>query len=86
MKDLEFGTVKIHLEELMKKRNISINKLSEYIPPEETQNQQQTPMEATLSHVVKNTTLILFYSQEYLFPFALTYGTALHKNSKCVNS
>ena len=28
MKDLEFGTVKIHLEELMKKRNISINKLS----------------------------------------------------------
>ncbi len=28
MKDLEFGTVKIHLEELMEKRNISINKLS----------------------------------------------------------
>ena len=28
MNDLEFGTVKIHLEELMKKRNISINKLS----------------------------------------------------------
>ena len=28
MKDLEFGTVKIHLEELMKQRNISINKLS----------------------------------------------------------
>lgn len=28
MKDLEFGTVKIHLEELMKERNISINKLS----------------------------------------------------------
>ena len=28
MKDLEFGTVKIHLDELMKKRNISINKLS----------------------------------------------------------
>ena len=28
MNDLEFGTVKIHLDELMKKRNISINKLS----------------------------------------------------------
>ncbi len=28
MNDLEFGTVKIHLEGLMKKRNISINKLS----------------------------------------------------------
>lgn len=28
MEDLEFGTVKIHLEELMKERNISINKLS----------------------------------------------------------
>lgn len=28
MNDLEFGTVKLHLEELMKERNISINKLS----------------------------------------------------------
>ena len=28
MKDTDFGTVKIHLEELMKKQNISINKLS----------------------------------------------------------
>lgn len=28
MQDLEFGTVKIHLEELMKQQNISINKLS----------------------------------------------------------
>ena len=28
MKDTEFGTVKIHLEEVMKKSNISINKLS----------------------------------------------------------
>ena len=28
MKDLEFGTVHLHLEELMKERNISINKLS----------------------------------------------------------
>lgn len=28
MQDLEFGTVKIHLEELMEERNISINKLS----------------------------------------------------------
>lgn len=28
MKDLEFGTVRLHLEELMKERNISINKLS----------------------------------------------------------
>ena len=28
MNDLEFGTVRLHLEELMKKRNISINKLS----------------------------------------------------------
>lgn len=28
MKDLEFGTIKIHLDELMKQRNISINKLS----------------------------------------------------------
>ena len=28
MQDLEFGTIKLHLEELMKNRNISINKLS----------------------------------------------------------
>lgn len=28
MKDTEFGTIKIHLEEVMKKSNISINKLS----------------------------------------------------------
>ncbi len=28
MKDTEFGNVKIHLEEVMKKSNISINKLS----------------------------------------------------------
>lgn len=28
MNDLEFGTIKIHLDELMKERNISINKLS----------------------------------------------------------
>lgn len=28
MQDIEFGTIKIHLEELMKERNISINKLS----------------------------------------------------------
>ena len=28
MKDTEFGTVKIHLEEVMKKSDISINKLS----------------------------------------------------------
>lgn len=28
MNDLEFGTIKLHLEELMKERNISINKLS----------------------------------------------------------
>lgn len=28
MNDLEFGTIKIHLTELMQERNISINKLS----------------------------------------------------------
>lgn len=28
MKDIEFGTIELHLDELMKKRNISINKLS----------------------------------------------------------
>lgn len=28
MKDIEFGTVLIHLDELMKKQNFSINKLS----------------------------------------------------------
>lgn len=28
MKDTEFGTIKIHLDEIMKERNISINKLS----------------------------------------------------------
>ena len=28
MNDLEFGTIKIHLAELMQERNISINKLS----------------------------------------------------------
>lgn len=28
MNDLEFGTIKIHLNELMRERNISINKLS----------------------------------------------------------
>lgn len=28
MKDIEFGTIELHLNELMKKRNISINKLS----------------------------------------------------------
>lgn len=28
MNDLEFGTIRLHLEELMKDRNISINKLS----------------------------------------------------------
>lgn len=28
MNDLEFGTVKLHLEKLMKERNMSINKLS----------------------------------------------------------
>lgn len=28
MQDLEFGTVRIHLQELMDKQNISINKLS----------------------------------------------------------
>lgn len=28
MNDLEFGTIKIHLDKLMKERNISINKLS----------------------------------------------------------
>lgn len=28
MEDLEFGTVKLHLDEIMKNRNISINKLS----------------------------------------------------------
>lgn len=28
MNDLEFGTIKLHLDELMKERNISISKLS----------------------------------------------------------
>lgn len=28
MNDLEFGTIKLHLDELMEKRNISISKLS----------------------------------------------------------
>lgn len=28
MQDIEFGTVLIHLDELMKKQNISVNKLS----------------------------------------------------------
>ena len=28
MEDIEFGTVKINLEEIMKRQNISINKLS----------------------------------------------------------
>lgn len=28
MEDIEFGTIELHLDELMKKRNISINKLS----------------------------------------------------------
>ena len=28
MKDLEFGTIRLHLDELMKDRNISISKLS----------------------------------------------------------
>lgn len=28
MVDIEFGTIKIHLKEIMEKRNISINKLS----------------------------------------------------------
>lgn len=28
MNDLEFGTIRLHLNELMKERNISINKLS----------------------------------------------------------
>lgn len=28
MNDLEFGTIRLHLDELMKKRNISISKLS----------------------------------------------------------
>ena len=28
MDDIEFGTIKIHLKELMESRNISINKLS----------------------------------------------------------
>ncbi|MCI9292655.1 MAG: helix-turn-helix transcriptional regulator [Erysipelotrichaceae bacterium] len=28
MEDLEYGTIKIHLDELMKERNISLNKLS----------------------------------------------------------
>lgn len=28
MEDIEYGTVKIHLEELMKEQNLSLNKLS----------------------------------------------------------
>lgn len=28
MKDIEFGTIRIHLDEIMKEQNISINKLS----------------------------------------------------------
>ena len=28
MNDLEFGTIRLHLDELMKERNISISKLS----------------------------------------------------------
>ena len=28
MNDLEFGTIKLHLDELMKERNLSISKLS----------------------------------------------------------
>ena len=28
MEDIEFGTIELHLDELMKERNISINKLS----------------------------------------------------------
>jgi len=28
MEDLEYGTIKIHLDELMKERSISLNKLS----------------------------------------------------------
>ena len=28
MEDIEFGTIKIHLKEIMEKRNISISKLS----------------------------------------------------------
>lgn len=28
MKDIEFGTIELHINELMKERNISINKLS----------------------------------------------------------
>ena len=28
MEDLEYGTIKIHLDELMKERNLSLNKLS----------------------------------------------------------
>ena len=37
MKDTEFGTVKIHLEEVMKKSNISINKLSFWAEMQRTQ-------------------------------------------------
>ncbi len=42
-------------------------------------------MEAIISHGVKNTILILFYSQEPPFPFALTYDMVLHNVPKCVN-
>ena len=43
-------------------------------------------MEAAHSHGVKNTTLILLYSQEPLFPFALTYDMLLHNMPKCKKS
>ena len=43
-------------------------------------------MEASNSHGVKNITLIHFLSHELLFPFAFTYGTAVHNIPKCEKS
>ena len=40
-------------------------------------------MEAACLRGVKYITLILFYFQEHLFPFALTYDMALHNILKC---
>lgn len=37
MKDIEYGTIKIHLKELMESRDISINKLSFWAEMQRTQ-------------------------------------------------
>ena len=74
MNDLEFGTIKLHLDELMKERNISISKLSYRAEMQRTQlkkykdNDVQRLDIAVLSRLCYALDCDLNYLLEYIPP------------------